>query len=85
MTAVPTPAPVSMPPEPPPKGTIVAVAQGTSCTWTINGISHGTHVSIRVDVRPAAYTVTCRTKTASKSRSFFVKSGETAMVMIKFP
>lgn len=73
-------APVSMPP---PKGTLVGVSVGMPCTWTLNGQMKGTNSSIRIDLRPGAYTVTCKSAVKSQSKAVMIRSGETAMAMFK--
>ena len=73
-------APVSMPPA---NGTLVAVSVGAPCTWTLNGTLKGTNSSIRLDLRPAAYTVTCKTGAKTQSKSVVIRSGETAMAMFQ--
>ncbi|MCK6574606.1 hypothetical protein L6V77_26310 [Myxococcota bacterium] len=46
-------------------------------------MSKGTHASIRLDLKPAAYTVTCKSATKSQSKGVTIKPGETAMVNFK--
>jgi serine/threonine protein kinase len=82
-----TSAPPPPPPPPPPaaaNGTLLAVAMGGSCAFSVNGASKGTSTSIKVSLKPGAYTVMCRPASgAPKSKSVTVKSGETAMAAFK--
>lgn len=80
VTAAPSAAPVSMPP---PNGTLVGVSAGAPCTWSLNGASKGTNTSIRLDLKPGAYTVVCKTAAKQQSKSVVIRSGETAMAMFK--
>lgn len=73
-------APVSMPP---PNGTLVGVSVGTPCTWILNGQLKGTNSSIRIDLRPGAYTVTCKSAVKTQSKAVMIRSGETAMATFK--
>jgi len=86
--------PPSPPPEPDPpketsssggdKGTIVAVATGGSCAFSVNGSSKGTSSSIKVSVAPGTYSVTCKPSGGSaKTKSVTVKSGATAFAAFK--
>lgn len=84
-TAV-TPPP---PPPPPPTGggdmgTIVAVAVGGTCAFSVNGASKGTMSTLKLQVKPGSYSVTCKPSTgATKSKSVTVASGGSAMAMFK--
>ncbi len=84
-TAV-TPPP---PPPPPPAGggdmgTIVAVAVGGTCAFSVNGASKGTMSTLKLQVKPGSYSVTCKPSTgATKSKSVTVVSGGSAMAMFK--
>jgi serine/threonine-protein kinase len=84
-TAV-TPPP---PPPPPPAGggdmgTIVAVAVGGTCAFSVNGASKGTLSTLKLQVKPGSYSVTCKPSTgATKSKSVTVTSGGSAMAMFK--
>lgn len=73
-------APVSMPPA---NGTLVAVSVGAPCTFSLNGMLKGTNSSIRLDLKPAVYTVTCKTAAKTQSKSVAIKSGQTAMAMFQ--
>jgi serine/threonine-protein kinase len=65
-------------------GTLVAVATGGSCAFSVNGASKGSGTSTKVQLKPGTYSVTCKPSSgATKSRSVSVKSGETAMVSFK--
>jgi len=84
------PPPPPPPPAPPPpsggggKGTLVAVAMGGSCAFSVNGASKGTSSSIRVALAPGKHSVTCKPSSgAAKSKSVVVKSGETAMATFR--
>jgi serine/threonine-protein kinase len=85
----PTSAPVKVDPPPPPagggdNGTLVAVAVGGSCAFSVNGASKGTMATLKMSVKPGTYSVTCAPSTgASKSKSVTVASGGTAMAMFK--
>jgi serine/threonine-protein kinase len=84
-------APPPPPPPPPPpaggggdNGTIVAVAVGGSCAFSVNGSAKGTMSTLKVSVKPGTYSVTCAPSSgASKSKSVTVSSGGTAMAMFK--
>ncbi len=71
----------------PPKGgdgTLVVVAVGGTCAFSVNGQPKGTTNSLKLSVPPGAYSVTCKPATgASKSKSVTVKSGSSAMAMFK--
>jgi serine/threonine-protein kinase len=57
---------------------------GGSCAFSVNGASKGTSTSLKLSLKPGAYTVLCRPSSgASKSKSVTVKSGETAMAAFK--
>lgn len=82
--------PPPRPPEPPPSsgggssGTIVAVATGGSCAFSVNGASKGTSSSIKVNVPPGTYSITCKPASGSaKSKSVKVESGKTAFAAFK--
>jgi serine/threonine-protein kinase len=87
--STPKSAPPPPPPPPPPsggggKGTLVAVAMGGSCAFSVNGASKGTSSSIRVALAPGKHSVTCKPSSgAAKSKSVVVKSGETAMATFR--
>jgi serine/threonine-protein kinase len=94
----PVPTTKTPPPPPPPptptsapapaggggKGTLVAVAMGGSCAFSVNGASKGTSSSIRVALSPGRYSVTCKPSSGgAKSKSVVVKNGETAMATFR--
>lgn len=84
----PTSAPTSAPTSPPAggdgMGTLVAVAVGGSCTFSVNGASKGSGATIKVQLKAGTYSVSCKPVTgATKSRSVTVSSGQTAMAMFK--
>ena len=65
-------------------GTLVAVAVGGTCAFSVNGSSKGTTSTLKLSLKPGTYSVTCSPSTgASKSKSVTVKSGGTAMAMFK--
>jgi serine/threonine protein kinase len=87
---VPAPAPVPAPVPVPPaagggdNGTLVAVAVGGSCAFSVNGASKGTTSTLKMSVKPGTYSVTCAPSSGSaKSKSVTVSSGGTAMAMFK--
>jgi serine/threonine-protein kinase len=86
-TSAPTPP---TPPTPPPAasggdmGTIVAVAVGGTCAFSVNGASKGTMSTLKLQVKPGSYSVTCKPSTgATKSKSVTVTGGGSAMAMFK--
>jgi serine/threonine-protein kinase len=88
--AAPAPAPQPAPaPEPSPQatgamGTLVAVAIGGTCAFSVNGASKGSGSSTKVQLKPGTYSVACKPSGgAAKSKSVTVKSGETAMASFK--
>jgi serine/threonine-protein kinase len=65
-------------------GTLVAVAVGGTCSFTINGAAKGTTSQLQVSLPPGTYSVGCKANTgAQMSRSVIIKTGETAMAMFK--
>jgi serine/threonine-protein kinase len=65
-------------------GTLVAVAVGGACAFSVNGASKGTTSTLKVSMAPGTYSVSCKPASgATKSRSVTIKSGETAMAMFK--
>ncbi|MFT3773218.1 MAG: hypothetical protein QM820_48180 [Minicystis sp.] len=65
-------------------GTLVAVAVGGTCAFSVNGSSKGTTSTLKLSLKPGTYSVTCAPSTgASKSKSVTVTSGGTAMAMFK--
>jgi serine/threonine-protein kinase len=83
------PQPTTAPAAPPESaasadGTLVAVAVGGSCAFSVNGASKGSGSSIKVQLKPGTYSVTCKPASgASKSKSVTLKAGSTAMAMFK--
>lgn len=84
------PPPTPTKADPPPasgggdNGTLVAVAVGGSCAFSVNGASKGTMATLKMSVKPGTYSVTCAPSSgASKSKSVTVASGGTAMAMFK--
>ncbi|MBK8252596.1 MAG: protein kinase [Polyangiaceae bacterium] len=75
--------------DPPPssgsdKGTLMAVALGGTCAFSVNGSSKGSGSSIRVQLSPGTYSVMCKPPGGGvKSKSVTVKKGETAMTTFK--
>ncbi|HZF55663.1 MAG TPA: serine/threonine-protein kinase [Polyangiaceae bacterium] len=86
-TVTSAPAPTSSPPPPSGgdgMGTLVAVAVGGSCTFSVNGASKGSGATIKVQLKAGTYSVSCKPVSgATKSRSVTVSSGQTAMAMFK--
>jgi serine/threonine protein kinase len=96
-TTVPKPVPTPDPPkttvkpvvDPPPagggdKGTLVAIAMGGTCAFSVNGSSKGSGSSIKVQLAPGNYSVMCKPPGgALKSKTITVKSGGTAMATFK--
>jgi serine/threonine-protein kinase len=65
-------------------GTLVAVAVGGTCAFSVNGASKGTTSTLKLSLKPGTYSVTCAPSTgSSKSKSVTVTSGGTAMAMFK--
>jgi len=63
-------------------GTLVAVAVGGSCEFSVNGAAKGTMSKLKVQVKAGTYSVTCKPSTgATKSKSVTIASGGTAMAM----
>jgi eukaryotic-like serine/threonine-protein kinase len=66
-------------------GTLVAVVTGGSCAFSVNGASKGTSSSIKLQMPPGDYSITCKPSSgAAKSKSATVKSGQTAFITFKF-
>jgi len=66
------------------KGTLVAIAVGGTCAFSVNGASKGTTTTLKLSVKPGTYSVSCKPASGgTKSRSVRVKSGSTAMAMFK--
>jgi serine/threonine-protein kinase len=76
------PPPVAAPPAGP-SGTLLAVAVGGTCSFSVNGAGKGTSSSIKLSLKPGTYSVVCRAHSGTKSKSVTVKSGETAMAAFK--
>lgn len=65
-------------------GTLVAVAVGGTCQFSVNGASKGSGSSIKVPLKPGSYSVSCKPPSgATKTRSVSVSAGGTAMAMFK--
>ncbi len=79
-----TATPVEPPPSSGGTGTLMAVALGGSCAFSVNGSSKGSGSSIKVTLPPGTYSVMCKPSGgAIKSKSITVKSGATAMATFK--
>ncbi len=77
-------ATTSPPPDSGGMGTLVAVAVGGSCAFSVNGASKGSGATIKVQLKPGSYSVSCKPVSgATKSKSVTVTSGGTAMAMFK--
>lgn len=84
----PPPPPTSAPPPKEPAtaevGTLVAIAVGGTCAFSVNGASKGTTSTLKLPLKPGTYSVTCKPATgATKSRNVRVEGGATAMAMFK--
>lgn len=65
-------------------GTLVAVAVGGSCAFSVNGSSVGSGATVKVPLKAGTYSVACKPVSgATKSRSVTVTEGNTAMAMFK--
>ena len=83
-SSAPTSAPTSAPAGGGDMGTLVAVAVGGTCAFSVNGASKGSGSSIKVPLKPGSYSVSCKPPSgATKTRSVSVTSGGTAMAMFK--
>lgn len=73
------------PPAPVENGTLVAVAVGGTCGFSVNGAFKGSGSSLKLSVPAGTYSVTCKPGDGSalKSRSVIIKGGDTAMAMFK--
>lgn len=84
MTVTAPPSAGTPPPAPTGNGTLVAVAVGGSCTFSVNGAAKGTSSQLKLSVPPGTYSVSCKPASgAQKTRSVIIKSAETAMAMFK--
>ena len=89
VTAEPPPVKTSKPVDTPPAGggatgTLMAVALGGSCAFSVNGSSKGSGSSNKVTLPPGTYSVMCKPSGgAIKSKSITVKAGSTAMATFK--
>ncbi len=82
--ALPTATATTPPPDSGGTGTLVAVAVGGSCSFSVNGASKGSGATIKVQLKPGNYSVSCKPVSgATKSKSVTVTSGGTAMAMFK--
>jgi hypothetical protein len=67
------------------KGTLVAMAVGSSCSFAIDGAPRGSGSSVRVELEPGNHTVSCQPAGGSRrSRSVTVKPGQAATAVFKF-
>jgi serine/threonine-protein kinase len=83
-TATAAPTATATPPSGDAMGTLVAVAVGGSCAFSVNGASKGSGATIKVQLKAGTYSVSCKPVSgATKSRSVTVSSGQTAMAMFK--
>jgi hypothetical protein len=65
-------------------GTLVAVAVGGSCAFSVNGVFIGSGATVTEELEPGTYSVACKPVSgATKSRSVTVSAGNTAMAMFK--
>ena len=66
------------------KGTLMAVALGGTCAFSVNGSSKGSGSSIKVTLSPGTYSVMCKPPGGGlKSKTITVKAGATAMATFK--
>lgn len=86
----PSPPPTSKPSSPPPdnssqsEGTLLAVAVGGNCSFSVNGSSKGTSQSIRIPLKPGTYSVNCKPDSGNaQTKSTTVRSGETSMIAFR--
>lgn len=69
---------------PPSPGTIVAVAVGGTCAFTVDGAAKGTTDQLKLTIAPGTYTIGCKPAGGViKTRDVTVGSGETVMAMFK--
>lgn len=67
------------------KGTIVAMAVGASCSFSVDGASRGASSSVRVQVEAGRHTVSCQPVGGSRrSKSVMVEPGKAATAVFKF-
>lgn len=64
-------------------GTLMAIALGDPCAFTVNGSSKGSGKQISVTLPAGSYTVGCKSSSGSKSKGATVKAGEKAVVTFK--
>jgi len=82
--APPTATPTATPAAGGGNGTLVAVAVGGTCAFSVNGASKGTTSTLKLSLSAGTYSVSCKPASgATKSRSVAIKPGETAMAMFK--
>jgi serine/threonine-protein kinase len=66
------------------QGTLVLIAVGGTCAFSVNGASKGTTNSVKLTVPPGNYAVTCKPASgSSRSKSGAVKAGKTTMMTFK--
>jgi serine/threonine-protein kinase len=85
--ARPDPTPEPAAPANPDEGTLVAIAVGGLCAFTVNGAPKGTTSTLKLSLKPGSYSVTCTPLSGasggSKSRSVTVTGGGTATAVFK--
>jgi serine/threonine-protein kinase len=66
------------------QGTLVLIAVGGTCAFSVNGAPKGTTNSVKLTVPPGNYAVTCKPASgSSRSKSGAVKGGKTTMMTFK--
>jgi Mg-chelatase subunit ChlD len=63
--------------------TLVAIAIGGSCAFAVDGVSHGTRSSIRVEVSPGPHTVSCTTSGGTRTQRVNAQPGKPAIASFK--
>jgi serine/threonine-protein kinase len=67
------------------KGTLVAMAVGASCSFSVDGGGRGSGSSVRTSVSAGTHTVTCsRAGGTSRSRTVVVEPGKASVAVFKF-
>ncbi len=83
-TATATNTTTAEPPKSGDPGTLVLIAVGGTCAFSVNGASKGTTNSVKVSVPAGNYSVSCKPASgAARSKSASVKAGKTVTVMFK--
>jgi hypothetical protein len=66
-------------------GTLVAVAVGGKCGFSVNGVDKGVRSQLELSVAPRVYAISCKPSTGAATQTKYVKitTGNTAMAMFK--